>query len=246
MRMLYFRRKNSTLYPKADGKRYLNSGGFIGFAPDIYAITNLANDINDDDDDQLFYTKIYLEQKYREKIGIQLDRNSLLFQNLNGEINDVEIRFSSNPNDDLDAFLYNKLTRTYPIIVHGNGASKIPLNSLGNYLAKSWHPSIGCQSCNDDKRINLSVSIDHNDYPHVLMAIIIVKPTPFFPEFLDYLTSLEYYKNRITIFIQSTTDYHNEQIEIFRKQFRNYYRDIRYSYENNEQTKEWQLRNNYL
>lgn len=178
-----------------------------------------------------------------------MDRNSQLFQNLNGEISDVEIRFNQGSNivdnpKNADAFLFNKITQTYPIIVHGNGASKIPLNSLGNYLAKSWHPAIGCISCDEnEQRINLD-HIDHDDYPHVLMAITILKPTPFFPEFLEYLTSLDYYKHRITLFIQSTNDYHNEQIDELMENFRNYYHDIRYV--ENKQAKEWQLRNNYL
>lgn len=233
-------------YPKSDGKRYLNSGGFIGFATELYKIVNLAQDLNDDDDDQLFYTKIYLEQKYRKHFGIRLDLNSYLFQNLNGEIGDVEIRFSpqqqgTNKNV-AETFLYNKKTQTFPLIIHGNGASKIPLNSLGNYLARSWHPSIGCQSCNES-RIQLD-NIDHEDYPHVLMAINILKPTPFFPEFLDYLKSMDYPKNRITIFIQSNTDFHNEQIGEFSENSGKFHKNFQYS--ETKLANEWQLRNNYL
>ncbi|KAH9412854.1 Procollagen-lysine,2-oxoglutarate 5-dioxygenase 1 [Dermatophagoides pteronyssinus] len=168
-------------YPKSDGKRYLNSGGFIGFATELYKIVNLAQDLNDDDDDQLFYTKIYLEQKYRKHFGIRLDLNSYLFQNLNGEIGDVEIRFNN---------------------------------------------------------------IDHEDYPHVLMAIIILKPTPFFPEFLDYLKSMDYPKNRITIFIQSNTDFHNEQIGEFSENSGKFHKNFQYS--ETKLANEWQLRNNYL
>uniref|UniRef100_A0A452S521 procollagen-lysine 5-dioxygenase n=1 Tax=Ursus americanus TaxID=9643 RepID=A0A452S521_URSAM len=42
------------------GKRYLNSGGFIGYAPNINQIVQQWN-LQDNDDDQLFYTKIYID-----------------------------------------------------------------------------------------------------------------------------------------------------------------------------------------
>lgn len=56
----------SSTYPivSKDEYRYLNSGGFIGPAKDIYSIIQ-NNDIADDDDDQLYYTKIFLDDKLR-------------------------------------------------------------------------------------------------------------------------------------------------------------------------------------
>uniref|UniRef100_A0A8C0WNS8 PLOD1-3-like GT domain-containing protein n=1 Tax=Castor canadensis TaxID=51338 RepID=A0A8C0WNS8_CASCN len=42
------------------GKRYLNSGGFMGYAPYINRMVQLWN-LQDNDDDQLFYTKIYID-----------------------------------------------------------------------------------------------------------------------------------------------------------------------------------------
>uniref|UniRef100_A0A672UWY9 procollagen-lysine 5-dioxygenase n=1 Tax=Strigops habroptila TaxID=2489341 RepID=A0A672UWY9_STRHB len=42
------------------GKRFLNSGGFIGYAPYINRIVQQWN-LQDNDDDQLFYTKIYVD-----------------------------------------------------------------------------------------------------------------------------------------------------------------------------------------
>lgn len=75
-------------YPKvARGKNYLNSGGFIGYANDLYAILT-SSDIQDTDDDQLFYTKIYLDPELREKHKIKLDHKSQLFQNLNGAVSE--------------------------------------------------------------------------------------------------------------------------------------------------------------
>lgn len=52
-------------YPLIEfGKRYLNSGMFMGYAPEIYKILTV-NEVGDKDDDQLYYTMIYLDQKLR-------------------------------------------------------------------------------------------------------------------------------------------------------------------------------------
>lgn len=199
----------------------------------------------------MYYTKIYLNAELREKYSIRLDLLSYLFQNLNGAIDDVEIRFSQGPSIDesnADAFLFNKATNTQPIVVHGNGNSKVPLNSLGNYLAKSWHPATGCLTCeNEDKENEDSLALGDlppERVPHVLIAVNILKPTPFFDEFLEDLTLLEYPKSRITLFIQSLVDYHSVTVEQFIDDYKAYYSSIRYIA--NEKDVEWQLRNRYL
>lgn len=71
-------------YPEVHrGKRFLNSGGFIGYLDDVREMLRY-DDIEDGDDDQLFYTKIYLDSDFREKHQIKLDHKSEIFQNLNG------------------------------------------------------------------------------------------------------------------------------------------------------------------
>lgn len=69
--------------PVSRGKRYLNSGGFIGYASDLYKILDTAP-IKDDDDDQLFYTTVYLQDELRMRYKIKLDHKSEIFQNLFG------------------------------------------------------------------------------------------------------------------------------------------------------------------
>lgn len=109
--------------------------GFIGFAPQIYDMVD-SSGISDADDDQLFYTKIYIDQDMRviqlkllnkinnlllqEKLGIKLDRKAHIFQNLNGAVGDVEIRFSED-----DAYVQNTAFQTKPLVIHGNGPSKV-------------------------------------------------------------------------------------------------------------------------
>lgn len=73
-------------YPDVSrGKRFLNSGGIIGYAADLYEIVT-TSEIKDQDDDQLFYTKIYLDLELREKHNIRLDHRSEIFQNLYGAL----------------------------------------------------------------------------------------------------------------------------------------------------------------
>lgn len=73
-------------YPTVSGgKRYLNSGGFIGYASDVYEILDKA-DIKDEDDDQLFYTTVYLQDELRMRHKIKLDHKSEIFQNLFGAV----------------------------------------------------------------------------------------------------------------------------------------------------------------
>ena len=66
-------------------KRFLNSGGFIGYASEIHKILQHAK-VLDTDDDQLYYTNIFLDPDLRQKFGIQLDTKSVIFQNLNGAL----------------------------------------------------------------------------------------------------------------------------------------------------------------
>lgn len=77
-------------YPSvARGARYLNSGGFIGYASDIYAMIT-SSEIGDEYDDQLFYTKLYLDKDFRDKHNMKLDHKSEIFQNLNGAVGENE------------------------------------------------------------------------------------------------------------------------------------------------------------
>lgn len=46
-----------------------------------------------------------------------------------------------------DTRLINSVYKTTPVVIHGNGPTKTNLNSLGNYLAKSWVQGKGCLTC---------------------------------------------------------------------------------------------------
>jgi len=123
------RRNLAKHYPSVDSPyRYLNSGGYIGKARDIYDLIS-ANPIGPTDDDQLYFTYAFFS--WRSKI--QLDYRCAMFQTLNDAMDDVVI-LQNRP--------YNRLHSTWPIMIHGNGPKKDNLDRFyaprflykGNYV----------------------------------------------------------------------------------------------------------------
>lgn len=70
----------------------------------------------------------------RKNHDIKLDHHSELFFNLNGATKEGKIKEDA---DTGDLILENEQYYTYPAIVHGNGPSKVTLNTYGNYLAQA-------------------------------------------------------------------------------------------------------------
>eukprot|EP00091_Calanus_sinicus_P007164 TRINITY_DN18082_c0_g1_i1.p1 TRINITY_DN18082_c0_g1~~TRINITY_DN18082_c0_g1_i1.p1 ORF type:complete len:198 (+),score=29.77 TRINITY_DN18082_c0_g1_i1:43-636(+) len=170
--------------------RFLNSGGFIGPADTLYQMLIAGGEIKNTDDDQLFYTKIYLDNELKTKYKIQLDHKAELFQNLNGEQDNIELRFAGN-----EPFVQNLVYSSMPKVIHGNGPSKLFLSTLGNYLADSWNSEDGCLECWDG-RLELQNLVET---PKVVMAIFIEKPTPFMKEFWQKIDDLVYDKSSIDL-----------------------------------------------
>ncbi|KYN44845.1 Procollagen-lysine,2-oxoglutarate 5-dioxygenase 3 [Trachymyrmex septentrionalis] len=198
----------ATQYPPVSrGKRYLNSGGFIGYASDVYKILETAV-IKDEDDDQLFYTIVYLQDELRLRYKIKLDHKSEIFQNLYGAVADVELRFKGE-----EAYLQNIVYNTVPLVLHGNGPSKLVLNSLGNYLARAWTPDEGCLAC-WDQTIELD-KIKPKTYPVILIAIFIERPTPFLEEFFRAIYHQYYPKSKLHLFVHNNVPYHEDVVDDF-------------------------------
>ncbi|XP_077171916.1 multifunctional procollagen lysine hydroxylase and glycosyltransferase LH3 [Paroedura picta] len=193
-------------YPPVDvGNRFLNSGGFIGYAPVIHRIVQLWK-YKDDDDDQLFYTRIYLDPALREKHGITLDHKSKIFQNLNGAIDEVVLKF-----EPTRVRARNVAYDTLPVVIHGNGPTKLQLNYLGNYIPNVWTYEGGCEVC-DTGLLDLSGLADES-YPRVLIGVFIERPTPFLPQFLQRLLTFDYPYSRLSLFIHNREVYHEPHIQ---------------------------------
>ncbi|XP_012233365.2 procollagen-lysine,2-oxoglutarate 5-dioxygenase isoform X2 [Linepithema humile] len=193
--------------PVSRGKRYLNSGGFIGYANDVYDILD-NTPVKDEDDDQLFYTTAYLREELRTRHKIKLDHKSEIFQNLFGAVADVELRFKGE-----EAYLQNIVYSTMPLILHGNGPSKLVFNSLGNYLARAWTPDEGCSAC-WDRTVELDKT-KPNTYPVIVIAVFIEHPTPFLEEFFQAIYRQAYPKSRLHLFIHNNVPYHENVVYDF-------------------------------
>uniref|UniRef100_A0A1A7W8Z6 procollagen-lysine 5-dioxygenase n=1 Tax=Iconisemion striatum TaxID=60296 RepID=A0A1A7W8Z6_9TELE len=203
-------------YPEVhSGKRYLNSGGFIGFAPDLSAMVQQWK-YKDSDDDQLFYTRIYLDKTQRNKFNMSLDHRSRIFQNLNGAIDEVVLKFER-----AKVRVRNVAYDTLPVVIHGNGPTKLQLNYLGNYVPSAWTYETGCGICDDD----LLYFNNDEELPLVFVAVFIEHPTPFIEEFLERLTTLNYPKSRLRLFIHNNVVYHEHHIQRFWKHHKSLFPD---------------------
>ncbi|KAI5096160.1 procollagen-lysine,2-oxoglutarate 5-dioxygenase 3 precursor, partial [Silurus meridionalis] len=207
-------------YPEVhSGKRYLNSGGFIGYAPEIYAIVNQWKH-RDNDDDQLYYTRIYLNKEQRVKFNITLDHKSQIFQNLNGAIEEVVLKFEKSR-----VRARNVAYDTLPVVIHGNGPTKLQLNYLGNYVPTAWTYERGCGVC-DDELLYFSDVLDE-EMPQVLVAVFIEHPTPFIEEFLERLATLNYPHTRLRLFIHNNVVYHEQHVQWFWNKHRSLFPNAR-------------------
>ncbi|CAB3404364.1 unnamed protein product [Caenorhabditis bovis] len=205
-------------YPLVEfGKRFLNSGLFMGFAPELYQILK-HKEVKDKDDDQLYYTLIYLDEKLRKDLSIGLDSMSRIFQNLHGVVDDVELQFK----DDGKAIAYNAAYNTNPLIIHGNGLSKLQLNYLGNYLGNKWNSKEGCIPCGEKTHLDFDLKSD-DEHPLIGVNLFIAKPIPFVEEMLTALAEIDYPKKRIALFIYNNQKFSIKNImtflEMYGKQF---------------------------
>ncbi|XP_028587057.2 procollagen-lysine,2-oxoglutarate 5-dioxygenase 2 isoform X2 [Podarcis muralis] len=198
------------------GKRYLNAGGFIGYSPAVNSIVQQWN-LQDNDDDQLFYTKVYIDQLKRERINITLDHKCNIFQTLNGAVDEVLLKF-----EDGRARARNSLYDTLPVTLHGNGPTKLNLNYFGNYIPNGWTRETGCGACDTD----LLDFATLDETPTVTIGVFIEQPTPFLPKFLDRLLTLDYAKEKITLFIHNNEVHHERHIKTFWEKAKHMFKTI--------------------
>ncbi|CAJ0581474.1 unnamed protein product, partial [Mesorhabditis spiculigera] len=207
-------------YPLVEfGKRFLNSGLYLGYAPEIYKLLTL-HEVKDSDDDQLYFTKAYLDKKTRDSLKIELDTASRIFQNLNGAQEDVELEFDDETGE---ATAYNANYNTHPVVIHGNGPSKRHLDYLANYIGQRWNGQTGCGFCGDRSHLNLEET-PKEDYPLVTLAIFIAKPIPFTEEFFQAIFDLDYPKDKLALYIYNSQPQNIKMVfDIFEKEGPAYY-----------------------
>ncbi|KAK1795179.1 hypothetical protein P4O66_009920 [Electrophorus voltai] len=205
-------------YPHVrSGKRFLNSGGFMGYAPNINMMVRQW-DLHDNDDDQLFYTKIYLNALQRETLNMSLDHKCQIFQNLNGAVDEVLLKFGTER-----VRVRNTVFDSLPVIVHGNINTKIYLNYLANYIPNAWNYEHGCIVCDRDT-VDLSLLAE---YPRVRVGVFIEQPTPFLPEFLQRLLTLDYPKDKLDVFFHNSEVYHEKHLQAFWQENKDVFRSFK-------------------
>uniref|UniRef100_A0A8C3E6A6 Procollagen-lysine,2-oxoglutarate 5-dioxygenase 1 n=1 Tax=Corvus moneduloides TaxID=1196302 RepID=A0A8C3E6A6_CORMO len=203
---IYPDRKLEAKYPRVrDGKRFLGSGGFIGYAPNLKKLVEEWKG-QDNDSDQLFYTSIFLDPEKRESINISLDHRSRIFQNLNGALDEIVLKFENS-----QVRARNLLYDTLPVVIHGNGPTKLQLNYLGNYIPQIWTFETGCTVCDEGLRSLTGFKA----LPMILIGIFIEQPTPFLSQFFLRLRNLHYPKQRIQLFIHN----HVSEVEEHGKEY---------------------------
>ncbi|TDG49724.1 hypothetical protein AWZ03_003962 [Drosophila navojoa] len=205
-------------YPAVGPKesRYLNSGAFIGYAPQVVEL--LKEEIEDTGDDQLYYTKIFLDEAKRAKLNIKLDTQSRLFQSLNGAQNDVKLEVDLDSNQGV---LQNIDFLTTPAIIHGNGPSKINLNAYSNYLAKTF--SGVCTFCQE-----YPLELNEQELPIITLAVIVNQPVPFLDMFLAGIEKLNYPKKSMHLFMYSNAELHDELVQSYVKNQGKSYASVKY------------------
>lgn len=206
-------------YPIPDvenGQRFLCSGGIIGPASKLYEVITMEK-VENTADDQLYYTKIFLEK--RGKYNMKLDHASNLFQNLNGNQEHVHINFDTGK-----ARIINTRFNTFPSLVHGNGPSKLYLDHLGNYIANSWSFAESCIECKENTF--LLSDIKEEDWPTVLIGLFIPSPTPFVQSYLSHISNLRYPKSKIDIFLHSVEPHHEPHVQPWIEEFSSKYRSF--------------------
>ncbi|XP_046879304.1 procollagen-lysine,2-oxoglutarate 5-dioxygenase 2 isoform X2 [Hypomesus transpacificus] len=205
-------------YPSVrSGKRFLNSGGIMGYAPYVNKVVKQW-DLHDNDDDQLFYTKIYLDLSQRNSLNITLDHKCQIFQNLNGAIDEVLLKFGNER-----VRVRNSVYDTLPVVVHGNGNTKMYLNYLANYIPNAWNYEKGCDIC-DHNMVDMS---QLKEYPSVLIGVFIEQPSPFLSEFFQRLLTLDYPKHKLSVFVHNNEVYHERHIQRFWEEHRNVFNSFK-------------------
>ncbi|XP_050707436.1 procollagen-lysine,2-oxoglutarate 5-dioxygenase 1-like isoform X2 [Eriocheir sinensis] len=157
-------------FPKVEkGKRFLNSGGFVGKVSVLNKLfteegkeemKNLEKkkkekkeeeektEEEEEDDKhalQILFNRVYLKESLRRKYKIEIDHAAKVFQNLNDAVDEVDLQFSGR-----EGYLLNLVSGSVPIVIRGNGHAHLILNTLGAYLARAWNPEDGCRACWED------------------------------------------------------------------------------------------------
>ena len=170
-------------------KRFLNSGVFIGYAKKLKEITSLP--INDEDDDQLYYTHRFLDSMKRGEKSIGLDYLVHLFQTCLTS-KDLEVLRV----DGTKSRFWNVTHKTIPCIIHGNGdiLNKMELQKISNHLVNFRNHYGYCQS-NKTKKVE-------EDKPMIFVNVNFDKRNP--NDIMRSILGINYPRDRMILHANTT------------------------------------------
>lgn len=159
-----------------------------------------------------------MDEDFRNSIQFKLDHKSEIFQNINGAATELEIYTIESKEGGAERYgIKNVITHTEPIVLHGNGLSKITLNYLSNYVPNMWNSVEGCVKC---KQNNIQLNnIPTSELFTVFLAVFIEINTPFLEEQLEKIHALEYPKDKIHLFIHNSVKYHAIHVKNFTEKY---------------------------
>nr|XP_023029790.1 procollagen-lysine,2-oxoglutarate 5-dioxygenase 1 [Leptinotarsa decemlineata] len=168
--------------------------------------------------------------------------NSLGLQILNGVSADIEIATIDSKDKEGEAEKYvikNTVTKTEPLVIHGNGVSKFSLNYLSNYVPNTWNSIVGCRQCAEG-HIDLS-NLATKELPVVLLSVFIEQNTPFLEEALQKVYSLDYPRKRMHLFVHNAMKYHSDLVKNFTDKYSKEYVSFK-QITSEDGTPEWKAR----
>ena len=204
-------------YPEVDHEyRFLNSGGFIGYANQILEIIDSEIDITYDD--QLYYTEKFFEYQKIDPEFIKLDYDRKIFQTLNLAVDDIEFE---------DKKCINKQTKETVCVIHANGPSWIK-----KYLSEKTFEIFGFSQSdnrNFDKVYKQNLVTDKI----IQWSVFIQHQISDINQVFDHIRIMDYPKKNIILHLTFNNEIDNYKITKFVKQYGDEFKDVIIDFNNN-------------
>lgn len=202
-------------YPQVDTDfKYLNSGGFIGYANQIMKI--LDQDIPMEYDDQLYYTEKFFEYS-SDPDFFKLDYDRIIFQTLNLATEDVYFQ---------DNKCYNQSTDESICVLHANGPSwikkyldEVTFGVFDNYEnQKNKFDPIQKKPLNINKDIHWAIFLQH-DLEDINQVF-------------DHVRIMDYPKQKITLEFTYNRAEDLYKLDKFIQKYGHHYKKVHVNYDN--------------
>jgi hypothetical protein len=207
----------SEQYPEVDTDyRYLNSGGFIGYANQILNI--IDEDIDITYDDQLFYTEKFFEYNEEDPNFIKLDYDRNIFQTLNLGVEDVEFKENK---------CFNVESGQNICVLHANGPSWIK-----KYLNEKTFDIL---QYSESENVSLDTVYKQELITNKIIqwSIFVQHGIEDIDQIFDHIRIMDYPKNNIKLHLTFSSDTNTYKIDRFIKKYGNDFREVKIEFDDN-------------